>query len=884
MKKTVNINIVILGILSLVLFGGCMDILKGPPSGLQEPSPGTGRVLLSIGSQMEGARTFMPAAGNYQDLSYSFEFTAEGKAAVSGSLTMGTGSAELEAGTWDLTITGRDSGGAGILRGSKTGIVIIAGQTEALSVTMGAFTEAGTGTLAYSISFPDDVIKGTLRVYGWDTGAEQGTALDLLSGAAAGSAPGTKTAGGTLTLPAGYYRIALELAKPDGIVRRTDIAHIYPEMNTPADYVLGAGDFNQATVDSAQTSLAGALASINGPAAGSTYVFFLAAGNEDMAAANISYGGVPVTIIIDGGGRAVTLTNTGSLITVGTNVSLVLRNLSLRGRGLDVDNDAALVTVESGGRLELGTGAAITANKNYSSSSSHGGGVWVSSNASFTMSGGEVSGNTASSSADYSFGGGVCVYGTFTMSGGEVSGNTASSSYSFGGGGGVYVSYNASFTMSGGEVSGNTASGSSSSHGGGVYVSSNASFTMNGGEVSHNTASSSNSSSYGGGVDVSYNASFTMSGGEVSHNTASSSADYGTSGGGVSLSYNASFTMSGGEVSHNTASSGGGVEVSNNSSFTMSGGKVSGNTASSGGGVDVHFYGSFTMSGGEISGNTASSSYYSRGGGVHVSNTSSFTMNGGEVSGNTASSGEGVYVLYDGGTFTMSGGARVNVNNPVCLYADDSDCSSLTIGGEFTGPAGPVAMIDLYAFSNPIDLWPGKAVLKLGYNGDLSLLRDRFTLGNFVSGDTTTPIIGYEIAPNGTLSLLLPSSGIGNITYSSVSGGDWTLEADGRRKSPAIGHNSSAKTRVSFTSAAPNSWITVQLDVSSESGYDYAFIGALDNPNAAYNVYYRRISGTDTAGVAIPVPTPGGHFIDIGYRKNVSASGGSDCAWFKLIE
>jgi hypothetical protein len=381
----------------------------------------------------------MPAAatGYYEGLSYSFEFISTGKDPVSGSLTGGTGSAELEEGTGDLEVTGRDSGGTGILRGTKTGIIISAGQTEAVSVTMAAFTEAGSGTLIYSVIFPDDVIKGTLRVYEWETGAEQGTAVNLLTGATAGVEPNTKTVGGTLPLSAGYYRIALELGKPDGLLRRTDIAHIYPGMDTPADYVLGAGDFNPAAVDTTKTSLAAALASISGPAAGSIYAFFLPGGSEDMAATSVSRSGTPVTVIIDGGGSTVTLTNTGSLVTVGDNVTLVLRNITLQGRGLDVDNTAALVRVENGGKLEMGTGAAITGNKNYSSSS-YGGGVYVYSGT-FTMNGGEISGNTASSNSSYysysssysySYGGGVYVYSgsTFTkQSGGVIYGLDAGS-------------------------------------------------------------------------------------------------------------------------------------------------------------------------------------------------------------------------------------------------------------------------------------------------------------------------------------------------------------------------------------------------------------------------------------------------------------------------
>jgi hypothetical protein len=106
----------------------------------------------------------------------------------------------------------------------------------------------------------------------------------------------------------------------------------------------------------------------------------------------------------------------------------------------------------------------------------------------FTMSGGEISGNSTPVG-----GGGVRVHrGTFTMSGGEISDN--SSTY---GSGGVEV-YNGTFTMNAGEISSNT--------GGGVYV--YGTFTMDGGEISGNISSSN----IGAGVYV-YNGTFTMSGG-----------------------------------------------------------------------------------------------------------------------------------------------------------------------------------------------------------------------------------------------------------------------------------------------------------------------------------------------------------------------------------
>ncbi|MDR1411396.1 MAG: hypothetical protein LBI91_04245 [Spirochaetaceae bacterium] len=91
--------------------------------------------------------------------------------------------------------------------------------------------------------------------------------------------------------------------------------------------------------------------------------------------------------------------------------------------------------------------------------------------------------------------------------------------------------------------------------------------------------------------------------------------------------------------------------------------------------------------------------------------------------------------------------------------------------------------------------------------------------------------------------------------------------------------------RVGFTSLASNTLICIKLDVSSEANCDFAFIGTLDNDGVSYdNGYYTRISGTDSVTVEIPVPEAGNHFIEIGYGKDVASDGGSDRAWFEIID
>jgi hypothetical protein len=333
----------------------------------------------------------------------------------------------------------------------------------------------------------------------------------------------------------------------------------------------------------------------------------------------------------------------------------------------------------------------------------------------------------------------------------------------------------------------------------------------------------------------------------------------------------------------------------------MNGGEVSGNSASSssspspsylyssyGGGVYVGG-GTFTMNGGEVTDNSSSSSSYSSyGGGVYVGG-GTFTMSGGEVTGNilsgTRSYGREVLV---GGTFKMSGDAR-----PERVFLDNNTLF-ITISGDLSGGTVP---IDLGVGSS-LTNWVYRPVLALDSSyssGNLADLKEHFTLGN--AKMTNSPYTETAIPTNYTVGIdgkiwdsLLPpppDSGISNITYSSVSGGTWTLESDGRRKSPSISHNGITKARVSFTSTAADVNITIALDVSSEANYDYAFISTLDNGSATSSSGYYTgslISGTASVTVTIPVPTPGSHFIEIGYQKDGSQTGGSDCAWFEVVE
>jgi hypothetical protein len=289
-------------------------------------------------------------------------------------------------------------------------------------------------------------------------------------------------------------------------------------------------------------------------------------------------------------------------------------------------------------------------------------------------------------------GGGVSVAGgTFTMSGGAISGNTAS-----GGGGGVFVSSNATFTKeSGGIIYGwDESSGleNSASNGHAVYVASSPAKLRNSTAGEGVTLDSAASGPAGGWVDpmpttslqalLGWLASNAVAGGEYAI-TLSKNESMGP----TTLSYSGkavSISISGGNMEHTISLSssgslftvGSGVTLTLGNNVTLQG--LGENTAPL---VLVNSGGTLAMeTGSKITGNRNYSSS-SNGGGVSVSGT--FTMSGGAISGNRASSyGGGAYVS-SGGTFTKQSGG--------VIYGSDVDTALKNIATNDNGNAVYVA-------------------------------------------------------------------------------------------------------------------------------------------------------------------------------------------------
>lgn len=293
------------------------------------------------------------------------------------------------------------------------------------------------------------------------------------------------------------------------------------------------------------------------------------------------------------------------------------------------------------------------------------GGVLRMPDGSFTMTGGQISGNV-----NEGFSGTLRVdNGSATITGGKISGNKAvngaaiimaggklsvtdtelSDNEAKSSGGAIYLfgeveAYLGKGTVISGNKAGNNA--------GGIYTQ-EAKITMEDVTVTGNTAAKT-----GGGMFFTY-AEATMTRVAVTKNTAET-------GGGVVSGRTNKLTVTDCSISGNTATNaGGGLLIQSAADVTLSDSKISGNSAvNNGGGVYVSYDGTLNMKSGTIEGNTAKGF----GGGVYLADQ--MNMSGGSISGNYAKKeGGGIYItegsrkdadgktVYNAAVFNMIGGS-----------------------------------------------------------------------------------------------------------------------------------------------------------------------------------------------------------------------------------
>jgi hypothetical protein len=475
---------------------GCMNPLDRPSEGSDSA---TGSVTIALAQ--EGARTLLPQEPNF---SYILSFLPqEGQAApepisdiTKAQLEAGY-SVTLAEGAWKAQLDGMVSVNLGsgaesvkAASGESQTFTITAGQPLSNPVLISFNLEGigtGSGIFAWELGdLSSDAETAELKIRTLTGEAVDGAAdLDL-------TVPANRS--GTKVLPAGYYLVQITVSGAEQSRTRTEVLHIYTGLTSKADMQEEFAVINDPELKERLDALGD----------GETLIL-----NQNSPLEPYTISGRTVILKSSGPERVIQLAGGGSLFTLEAGGKLILdQGVTLKGS----NHSASLVQVNSGAELTMKAGAKISGNRKTSSFGasssgassyyySYGGGVYVASSGTFTMEGGEISGNSASSSSSSSSSGAI----------------TSITSSSFGGG--VYVASSGTFTMkAGAKISGNStsASGASSatsySSGGGVYAST---FTMEGGEISGNSASSSGVTSYysgGGGVCA---LTFTKTGGTI---------------------------------------------------------------------------------------------------------------------------------------------------------------------------------------------------------------------------------------------------------------------------------------------------------------------------------------------------------------------------------
>jgi hypothetical protein len=151
--------------------------------------------------------------------------------------------------------------------------------------------------------------------------------------------------------------------------------------------------------------------------------------------------------------------NDHSLVGICVNGAIILKSGAIMGNTYTSDEWAGGGGVEVHKGTFTMEGGEISGNTAQGNDGSRGGGVRIGEESVFTMSGGTISGNTAKGGEWVSGGGVVVTNATFIMTNGTIAGNrSAGKEWKNSNSGGVRVQGAAVFTMSGGEITGNTTS------------------------------------------------------------------------------------------------------------------------------------------------------------------------------------------------------------------------------------------------------------------------------------------------------------------------------------------------------------------------------------------------------------------------------------------
>ena len=331
--------------------------------------------------------------------------------------------------------------------------------------------------------------------------------------------------------------------------------------------------------------------------------------------------------------------------------------------GGEISSNSAPMGSGSGGAIFNDEGATLAISGtlfNNNSAQRAGGAIEARANSTTTLDG--VTLNANSTGPVPGNGGGLHITGAgdATITGGEVSENTATAE-----GGGLWNGFG-TMQITGTTISGNSASGDDAANGGGGVFNNEGSVIITDAMITANSADGDAGS--GGGI---LNKGSDVRTGTVTvTDTVITGNRSNRAGGGIETTGATSTTLSNVTLSGNSTGdapgNGGGLHISGSGSVAITGGTIDGNTAAREGGGLWNGAGRMTVDGTVISNNEAAGAAADDGGGGIFNNTGRVELNAVTISGNSATgaagSGGGIFnlgpdsVMPDRGVVVVSGG------------------------------------------------------------------------------------------------------------------------------------------------------------------------------------------------------------------------------------
>jgi hypothetical protein len=258
------------------VLAGCENIINNPETGT--PQGAAGNVVVSIDSGAE--RSLMPDTNGLGITQYVLTFSGSGSHGPETTTLGALIRVSLAPGNW--TITAQAKAGATVKAEGTWAGMVNANETTSVSITLLPKIGSGTGTLAYTVTFPSGG-TGTLTL---NSVTETGPAgaddpVSLTSGQA-----------GTKTLAAGFYRLNIRIQNASGQVAGiAEAVHVYAGLTTSANYTFAAGDFGDILSPSAPRVSAGnAQLTVTWEAVSGAAAYAVYHGTSDNSASAVQFG------------------------------------------------------------------------------------------------------------------------------------------------------------------------------------------------------------------------------------------------------------------------------------------------------------------------------------------------------------------------------------------------------------------------------------------------------------------------------------------------------------------------------------------------------------------------------------------------------------------